>query len=127
MKRLLISLFALLLAVPAFSQTEGAKYRKIDSLLTYLYENNKFMGSVAIREKGEVVFEKAYGFADAEAKIPATEDTKYKIGSITKMFTASIIFQLIEEKKLKLDSKLSEFFPKIKKILKMCLFECFEQ
>ena len=65
MKRLLISLFMLLLAAPAFPQTEGAKLRKIDSLLTYLYENNKFMGSVAIREKGEVVFEKAYGFADA--------------------------------------------------------------
>ena len=86
MKRLLIGLFTLLLAAPAFSQTEGAKLRKIDSLLTYLYENNKFMGSVAIREKGEVVFEKAYGFADAEAKVHASEATKYKIGSITKPF-----------------------------------------
>lgn len=114
MKRILISLFTLLLATPAFAQTEGARLRKIDSLLSYLYENNKFMGSVAIRDQGEIVFEKAYGFADVEAKIPATEDTKYKIGSITKMFTSAIIFQLIEEKQLKLDTKLSEFFPKIK-------------
>src|SRR5690606_4971853 len=97
-----------------FAQTEGARLRKIDSLLTYLYENDKFMGSVAIRDKGSIVFEKAYGFADVETKTPATEGTKYKIGSITKMFTSAIIFQLIEEKQLKPDSRLSEFFPKIK-------------
>ena len=115
MRKILLSLFAFVIAVPAFAQqNEGAKFRKIDSLLTYLHANNKFMGSIAIQEKGKVVFEKAYGFADIEAKTKATPKTKYKIGSITKMFTSTIIFQLVEEKKLKLDTKLSEFFPKIK-------------
>lgn len=114
MKKVLLSLFAIMLAIPAFAQNEGAKFRKIDSLLTYLYANNKFMGSIAIQEKGSIVFEKAYGYADIESKTKATPKTKYKIGSITKMFTSAIIFQLVEEKKLKLDTKLSEFFPKIK-------------
>jgi CubicO group peptidase (beta-lactamase class C family) len=115
MKRTLLSLFAFMLAVPTFAQQhEGAKFRKIDSLLTYLYANNKFMGSIAIAEKGEIAFEKAYGYADADSKTPANPKTKYKIGSITKMFTSAIIFQLVEEKKLTLDTKLSEFFPKIK-------------
>jgi len=104
-----------MLAAPSFAQQhEGAKLKKIDSLLTYLYNNNKFMGSIAIAEKGQVVFEKTYGYADVETKTPANSKTKYKIGSITKMFTSAIIFQLIEEKKLTLDTKLSEFFPKIK-------------
>lgn len=115
MRKTLLSLFAFLLAVPTFAQQhEGAKFRKIDSLLTYLYANNKFMGSIAIQEKGEIVFEKAYGYAEVEAKTAATPKTKYKIGSITKMFTSAIVFQLIEEKSLTLDTKLSEFFPKIK-------------
>lgn len=115
MKKTLLSLFAFVLAASTFAQQhEGAKFRKIDSLLTYLYANNKFMGSIAIQEKGEIVFEKAYGYADVETKTVATPKTKYKIGSITKMFTSAIIFQLVEEKKLTLDTKLSEFFPKIK-------------
>lgn len=114
MRKILLSLLAFVLAAPTFAQQkEAAKFKKIDSLLTYLYANNKFMGSVAIQEKGEVVFEKAYGYAEIETKSKATSKTKYKIGSITKMFTSAIIFQLIEEKKLSLDTKLSQFFPKI--------------
>lgn len=110
----LLTLFALLFTLTGSAQHEGAKFEKIDSLLNYLYNNNKFMGAVAIQEKGQVVFEKAYGFSDVENRIMASPATKYKVGAVTKMFTSAIIFQLIEEKKLKLDTKLSEFFPKIK-------------
>ncbi|KGO94051.1 serine hydrolase domain-containing protein [Flavobacterium subsaxonicum] len=114
MKKAFLSLLTFILTLPLMAQHEGAKFEKIDSLLTYLSVNNKFMGSLSIREKDKVVFEKAYGFADLQNKVAATPETKYKIGSITKMFTAAIVFQLIEEKKLALDTKLSEFFPKIK-------------
>jgi CubicO group peptidase (beta-lactamase class C family) len=121
MKKALLSLLTFILTLPVMAQNEGAKFEKIDSLLTYLYNNNKFMGSVSIREKDKVVFEKAYGFADLQNKVPATPDTKYKIGSVTKMFTAAIVFQLIEEKKLTLDTKLSEYFPKIKNSAKITI------
>lgn len=113
MKKNILSLFVLMFTVGAVAQNEN-KFEKIDRLLNYFYENNKFMGSVTIREKDKVVFERAYGFADVDAKIKATPDTKYKIGSITKMFTSAIIFQLVEEKKLTLDTKLSKFYPEIK-------------
>ncbi|MCW4468664.1 beta-lactamase family protein [Flavobacterium sp. MFBS3-15] len=113
MKRLFLSLFVLAITIPALAQSE-AKYRKIDSLMNHFSRNNKFMGVLSIREKGRPVFEKAYGFADVEAKVKATPDTKYKIGSVTKMFTSAMIFQLVDEKKLKLDMKLSDFFPRVK-------------
>jgi len=113
MKRLFLSLFVLATTFSAIAQSE-AKYRKIDSLLNHFSRNDKFMGVISIREKGKPVFEKAYGYADVEAKVKATPDTKYKIGSVTKMFTSAMIFQLVDEKKLKLDMKLSDFFPKIK-------------
>ena len=89
------------------------RFQRIDSLLTYLNENNKFMGSLSLREGNNIVFTKAYGFADVKNKLTANEHTKYKIGSITKTFTAAIIMQLIEEKKLRLESKLTKFFPKV--------------
>ena len=114
MKKALLILLAFVLTVPVMAQNEGAKFRKIDSLLTYYYANKKFMGAVSIREKNQVVFEKAYGYADMTNKLPLANDTKFKIGAITEVFTAAMVFQLIEEKKLKPDTKLDAFFPKIK-------------
>jgi CubicO group peptidase (beta-lactamase class C family) len=114
MKKSLLLIIAFIMAAPAFAQPMEPRFVKIDSLLSYFAANNKFMGSVSISEKDQVVFERAYGYADAENKITANADTKYKIGSITKMFTSVVIFQLIEEKKLSADTKLSQFFPNIK-------------
>jgi CubicO group peptidase (beta-lactamase class C family) len=113
MKKTVIALFAFMISAGSFAQGD-ARMRKIDSLMNYLTENNKFMGSVILRENNKTVFQKAYGYADADNKIKADVNTKYKIGSITKMFTSAIIFQLIEEKKLTLDTKLSKYYPQIK-------------
>jgi CubicO group peptidase (beta-lactamase class C family) len=113
MKKTVIALFAFMISAGSFAQGD-ARMRKIDSLMNYLTENNKFMGSVILRENNKTVFQKAYGYADAVNKIKADVNTKYKIGSITKMFTSAIIFQLIEEKKLTLDTKLSKYYPQIK-------------
>jgi len=105
----------LLLFVLAFSTSLVAqnRYHKIDSLLNYLNKNEKFMGSLSIREGDKVVFSKGYGFADADQKVKADNTTKYKVGSITKIFTAVMTMQLIEEKKLRLETKLTKFFPKL--------------
>lgn len=106
---------------------QKTRFDKIDSLLVYLNQNNKFMGQVSIREKGNVLFEKAYGYADLENKLKANENTKYKIGSITKTFTAVMIMQLIEEKKLKLDTKLSKFYPQIQNSDKITIHDLLHQ
>jgi CubicO group peptidase (beta-lactamase class C family) len=80
-----------------------------------LAEKNKAMGSVAISKNGQILYSRAIGYAyvNGSEKIPATENTRYRIGSISKMFTAAIIFQLIEEGKLELTTNLSRFFPAI--------------
>lgn len=110
MKKLIL-LYILITSSLAFSQQ--TKYQKIDSLLTYLNVNNKFMGSIALRENDKVVFAKAYGYADVATNKKMDANTKLKIGSITKTFTAVMTMQLIEEKKLNLDTKLSKFYPNI--------------
>lgn len=111
MKKQLLILF-LFLSAATFAQE--IRFARIDSLLNYLYENDKFMGSLCIRQGDEVVFKQAYGFAEATKGVRANGGTKYKIGSITKTFTATMIMQLVDEKKLTLTTKLNKFFPKIK-------------
>ena len=108
-------LFTTILLLQTFSIVSQQKNRfdKIDSLLVYLNQNDKFMGQISIREAGNIVFNKAYGSADFAKQMPANIDTKYKVGSITKTFTAVMIMQLIDENKLKLTTKLSKFYPKI--------------
>ncbi len=81
---------------------------KLDSLFSLLAEKNKAMGSIAISKNGKVLYSNSIGYSaiSEKEKIPATVKTKYRIGSISKMFTATMIFQLIEEKKIKLPKHL---------------------
>lgn len=108
----IIFLFAFTFSTVLFAQD---RFERIDEFLTYLNQNEKFVGSLCIREGENIVFNKAYGFADVEKNVKASRQTKYKIGSITKTFTAVMIFQLMEEKKLRLETRLRKFFPKVEK------------
>jgi CubicO group peptidase (beta-lactamase class C family) len=115
----------ILFFVLAFSSFTFAqdKFTRIDSLLNYLNENNKFMGSLTIRESENVVFNTAYGFADVEKNSKANRLTRYKIGSISKTFTAVMVLQLIEEKKLGLQTKLARFYPKMVNAEKISIYD----
>ena len=95
-----------------FSQSEN--YKQIDKYLDDLEKHNKFMGSVAVAKNGAIVYSKAVGYSDVEKGIRANEDSKYRIGSISKTFTAVLVMQAVEQGKLKLDTRLNTFFPTIK-------------
>lgn len=113
--RIILALtFCIGLLKPAYAQNEFNK-RKADSLLEMLTVHDKMMGSVAISHNGEIIYQKAFGYAAISEKKrqPAKINTKYRIGSISKTFTAVMIYQLIEEGKLSLDTKLNKFFPKL--------------
>ncbi|VXB18239.1 D-alanyl-D-alanine carboxypeptidase [Flavobacterium sp. 9AF] len=116
----------LFINVSTFAQIQP-RLQRIDSLLHYLESNNKFMGSLAIREGENIVFSKAYGYRNQEIKEKVDSNTKYKIGSISKTFTAIIIMQLIEEKKLKLETPLATFFPKVKNAEKITISQLLHQ
>ncbi len=72
---------------------------------------DEFAGSVLIARGAEVLFEKAYGLADREAKVENAIDTRFRIGSMNKMFTAAAALQLVEKGKLALDAPLGEYLP----------------
>lgn len=85
----------------------------VDSLINQLIRHDKFMGSIAILDKGEITYARACGYADIERQIPSGTETIYRIGSVTKMFTATMVYQLFGEKKLTPEMKLSAWFPQL--------------
>lgn len=110
-KTALILCIALLGCSHTFAQRLNAA--KLDSLFQVLAAKDKFMGSIAIAENGKLLYTKAIGKADIESNKPATTVTKYRIGSISKMFTACLVFQAVEEQKLSLNQTINKYFPTI--------------
>ena len=111
--RYLILLFLLTIFLSINTRGQGINRKKLDSLFDILSKRNLAMGSIAISQNGTIVYQKTIGNAmmNEQDTIPANEKTEYRIGSISKMYTAVIIFQLIEEHKLSFDDTLAKFFP----------------
>jgi D-alanyl-D-alanine carboxypeptidase len=88
---------------------------KLDSLFEILAKKDKAMGSLTVSKSGAVLYSRTIGYSSitGNEKKPATQNTKYRIGSVTKMFTATIIFQLIEEGKTSLETTLDAYFPQL--------------
>ena len=83
--------------------------KAVESYLDDLAEREMFNGTVLIGEGNKILFKKAYGYANFEWKVKNTIDTKFKIGSITKPFTACLIILLTQEKLLRFDDKISKY------------------
>lgn len=88
---------------------------RLDELFDRLAQKNKAMGSLTVARDGKVLYSRAVGYSmiNGAEKKPASAQTRYRVGSVTKVFTAAMIFQLVEEKKLKLTDTLDKFFPQI--------------
>lgn len=87
------------------------KADKIDKLVSTYAEYGKFNGSVLVADKGNVIYKKGFGLADMEWNIPNQPDTKHRLGSITKQFTAVLIMQLVEQGKLQLHVPVTTWLP----------------
>lgn len=95
--------------------TQAIDKVKLDSFFDRLAEKNKAMGSLTIAKEGKVLYTRAIGYSQINGteKKALTGASRFRIGSITKMFTATMILQLVEEGKLRLTDTLSTFFPQV--------------
>jgi CubicO group peptidase (beta-lactamase class C family) len=84
---------------------------KIDSLLNDFYNKGMFNGSALVSVNGKIIYKKGFGYANFEWNIQNDTDTKFKIGSCSKQFTAALIMILKEEGKIKLEGKISDYIP----------------
>lgn len=94
--------------VPATAQDKTAR---IEALIQQYHHLRLFNGSALVAERGKVIFKKGYGSANLEWNIPNTPATKFRLGSITKQFTAALVLQLTAEGKIRLDGKLRDYLP----------------
>ena len=106
-----------LVAVIAFQSIVFAqnKVRQIEELVSLYNKYDQFNGTVLVAEDGKVIYKKGFGFANMEWNIPNEPDTRFRLGSITKQFTATLVLQLVEQGKLKLDGKVSDYLDNYRK------------
>lgn len=104
---LLLSIFVCALA--QFSLGQGRE-SELDSFFSAIDKNGDISGSILVAEKGKILYQKSFGYADVQNKIPNTANTLFQIASVSKLFTAIAVLQLYEQKKLNLTDKYSKYF-----------------
>lgn len=84
---------------------------RLDQVARYQADNHQFMGSVLVAQGDNVIFGRSYGSANLEWNVPNTATTKFRLGSITKQFTAAAILLLEERGKLKVEDAIKTWYP----------------
>lgn len=105
MRSVRLAVVVLMLGAVVYAQ----KAAKIDKLVSGLASSGHFSGQVTASENGKVIYDKAFGTANADFKIPNATNTRIGIASITKPMTSVILLRLVEEGKIKLEDPLSKY------------------
>lgn len=104
MKRLVV--FALLMLLPQIASAQP-----LDTFIADYAKAHNFNGTILVQKDGGVVYKKSFGLANIQFKAPDTNETRYKIASITKIFTAVLVLQLQEQGRLDLDKTIGVYLP----------------
>ena len=84
---------------------------RMEQIIQSYVDGKKFMGSVLVARDRQIILDKGFGSADLEWNIPDSPTTKFRLGSITKQFTAAGILLLEERGKLKTDDPIKQYMP----------------
>jgi len=105
MQRLVV---VVLLAGTCVAQDGAAR---MEQVVQYYVSQKQFMGAVLVARGNDILFSKGYGFANLEWDVPDSPSTKFRLGSVTKQFTAASILLLEERGKLKVDDPVKKHLP----------------
>jgi CubicO group peptidase (beta-lactamase class C family) len=106
---------AIVLLIYPYAALAQDRAAKIQEVLALAHKYRQFNGAALVAENGRVVYKGAFGMANMEWNIPNTPDTRFRLGSITKQFTAMLTLQLVEQGKVKLDGKITDYLPDYRK------------
>ncbi len=113
--KLIVGYFALALAVLSLFGTASCPAQdietKVDEYINAQLKLGAFSGSVLIAQGGKVLLSKGYGMANLELGVPNTPQTKFRLGSVTKQFTAMAIMQLQEKGLLNVNDPIIKYIP----------------
>src|SRR5205823_10570151 len=84
---------------------------RMEQVVQSFVKDKQFMGAVLVARENEVLLDEGYGFANLEWNIPDSPKTKFRLGSITKQFTAASILLLEERGKLRVDDPVKKYMP----------------
>lgn len=84
---------------------------EVERFLSIYARQGQFNGTVLVAERGRVVYKGAFGKANFDLDVPNTPEGVFNVGSVTKLFTATLVMQLVQEGKLRLDGTLGEYLP----------------
>ena len=107
----LANVFVCLFSLTITATFAQPKAEKIDALIRQYVANRQFNGAILVADKGKILIKKGYGMANMEWNIPNTASTKFRLASLTKQFTAMLIMQLVEQRKLKLNGNVTDYLP----------------
>jgi len=101
---------------PAFADgrpaaAPAAYARAVDAVAQAYVDAGVFSGVILVARDGKPILRRAYGLANREWNVPATPEARFRLGSITKQFTATAILQLAEQGKLGLDDPIAKYYP----------------
>lgn len=97
------------------SSSDQAPEKEIQKLVSHYANEGLFNGSILVARKGKVIYKQGTGYANMEWKTLNTTDTKFRLGSISKQFTSMLVMQLVNEGRLMLDGKITDYLPHYRK------------
>ena len=100
--------------IGSFQSEAQINIQPIDSIVQHAVKNDLFEGTILIAEQGKPVYHKSFGFKDKGKVKPIENSTRFSIASITKMFTAIVILELVEERRIQLSDPVSALLPELK-------------
>ena len=106
-----------LIAQPAAAGMSAEKLAHVDGIMQELIRDGKLPGAVVlVARRGQIAHLKSYGYRSIESKVPMTDDTIFRIYSMTKSLTSAVVLMLAEDRKLNLDDPVSQFVPEFSEV-----------
>ncbi|HYF29862.1 MAG TPA: serine hydrolase [Chitinophagaceae bacterium] len=87
------------------------KIQEIDQLIQKYADHGYFNGTILVAENDKIIYQKAFGYSNFEWKIRNTIESAFRIGSLTKPITASLVLKLVQEGKIRLQNTINDYLP----------------
>src|SRR5215467_12619307 len=110
LRRIVIALFLTTVCL-AQDKPQSEMVARMEQIVQSYIPTKQFMGSVLVAQNGKILLDKGYGFANLEWEVPNTPTTKFRLGSVTKQFTAASILLLEERGKLSVQDPVKKYMP----------------
>ena len=111
--KMIVLLGLLLSAFANNCVSQGFDKQKVDQYIQNLSTRGRFMGKLVVFKQNKKVYSNSIGFANIGARVQSGDETMYRVGSISKTITASLVLRAVEEGKIKLTDSIKGFFPSV--------------